>query len=557
MAHLLADWIFTEDYVKQGSAESDSMILRDAAGNGNDLEMRVYGDAHAPALQKALSWNRENRSLRFDSHKAQGAGKYFVTAADAPVNALGFLEGYTLEVELKLPPAGTFDPWMGILTRQGTGEQAGRTQGEKEILAGLGFNDSFQWTWYPVQAPEGRNYTCWSCCADELLLDSFIHLSIRSDGKHTRMYLNGVTDIRNPSQELAGIAAVPGRGWNVGAAFWNDSLDSFFSGEIRRIRIYDGDNGGSSMPKEYGSRLFELQGSNQPQPLTDGGPAIAVIPDSQYMGQYRPEMVECMIRFLAQNRCALHLAAMLHVGDISEESAEAEFQNADAAFQAADKAGLPYLATPGNHDYRGEGANYARYFGPARFADKEGVVFDSASLSSAMTVALCGAQVLVVSVDSYRIDPALEWARRIIGEAGKPAIVFTHDVFELADPSRTDLQLSETGALLWEKLVEHSDDVFMVIGGHYFGIGHGVASNARGRQVLQLLINYQAYPNAGNGWIQFLEFDEPHACVRARTFSPWVQERGPESCYDFAYLTSARDAFTLPFDFARLRGDGK
>lgn len=547
MPNLLADWVFTKENVLEGDICGSHMVLGDATGNQNHLQLQVWGDPALPALKNALAW--QDQGLRFGSRKGEGAGKYFATCKDAPINALRFEDGYTIEVELTLPGAQPFDPWMGIIARRGSGKQAGKTQGEPEILATLCFHDCFQWTWYPLDQPV--NHTCWSLSWDSLPPDADVHLAIRNDGQKTRLFVNGVSDIRNPDLPLRGIEPAAGEGWVIGAALWDNQVDAFFTGVIKRIRIWDGDTGMAALQTQA-RPLFALQGSSQPRPLKQGkgNSLLAVVPDTQYMGQYKPQMVEAMLSWAAQQRATLDIGALVHVGDVSESSSQEEMQFANAAFYHADVAGLPYLVTPGNHDYRDGGDNFARTFGGRRYQGKPETEFCQDTLSGCMRVTLSGRKYLIVSINSYCMTDSIAWAKRRICHCKLPTIVFTHDVY-LYDREAGGIARSENGNLLWRQLIGEQDEIFMVIGGHHFGVGHGVSQNAYGHPVLELLTNYQAYPNGGNGWLQLLEFDEQANQVRVCTYSPWVQSQTQRDVYDHVFLTSPQDAFSFPLCFEK------
>lgn len=546
---LLAEWIFSQSHVLSGGIDQPEMYLADSSGNGNTLE-RITANNPNALSKPAMFW--ENNALHFYNRQAIG-GYYFSTVAGAPINDETFASGYTIEAAVKIPKPGEFDPWMGILTRQGSAAMLGCTDGEKEIICNLCFNDSFQYTWYPLG--ENQNYTCWSCCYDDLDFSDFVHICIRNDGKKTTLYLNGEKDIRNPSgKSFKGIACVNEMGWNIGAAFWNNKLSGMFSGAIRYIKIYDCDYDPMVHVDDliYHKTLYPLLGSQAGGPLIKpGNESLVVIPDSQYMGQYAPEIVEKMFSWTAEQKNILNIKAMLHVGDISEETAPVEFERAVCQLAPVQKAGIPYLITPGNHDYcQGNGGDtFKNFFGELHYQYNCSVVFAEDSCSAVLPLTLGGRECLLVSLDSYSPANAIPWVKRQIEQRNCPAILLTHDVYEPIPEDRTSKEIvrSKLGQRLWRELIQDSREIFMVIGGHHFGVGHGTAQNAGGL-VTEMLINYQTFPKGGNGWLCVLDMDFAEKEVHVHTYSPWVEEipiaqRGK---YDLAYLTSERDVYTLP-----------
>ncbi len=64
----VADWIFSERYVSQGtSIEFGNMVIQDASGNGNELMMAVAGSP----ITESLSF-MENGGLAFANARKTG-----------------------------------------------------------------------------------------------------------------------------------------------------------------------------------------------------------------------------------------------------------------------------------------------------------------------------------------------------------------------------------------------------------------------------------------------------------------------------------------------------
>lgn len=550
----IADWIFTHKHLKNGDITDENIYFEDCTGNKNHIELKILGSPHKKSTKSGILQfvtDDGEEGVYFQNNKSTGYGKFFRTIPSAPINSMKFEHGYTIQIELKLPPRGQrFDPWMGILSRSGSGKLLGKTHGEIEILAAICFNDSFQWTWYPLN--KDTNFTCWSCCADDLSLNNYVSLAIKNDGMHTKMYLNGVSDIRNPSDELRGIELVGDGTFTIGVSYWDNLINAFFTGVIRRIRIYDGEVNNELMGV-YTKKLFSLNGTNEALPLKsmDTTDTIAIIPDSQYMGQYQPCIVEDMIKWCAEQKDALHIKSILHVGDISEESEPSQFESGIQAFSYAKKAKIPFMVTAGNHDSHSDCRVFLEYFGSTCYTEFKNILFDDDSGSGAIEFDLSGKKIIAVNVNAYRLTKSLAWCKKIIIKKNLPTIIFSHDVYY--GDKKGGVIKTKIGTIIFDTLVHNGHTIFMVIAGHHFDIGHAITKNTMGKDVLNILTNYQTYPNGGNGYLQLAEFDFTNNRFNITTYSPWVAHTPIEnrSAYGFEQLVSESDRFSLDFDFSQ------
>src|SRR3954463_3931021 len=87
-------------------------------------------------------------------------------------------------------------------------------------------------------------------------------------------------------------------------------------------------------------------------PPIEGGFTLMVIPDTQYYAQKYPDIFHKQIQWVADNLQRYHVPFVLQLGDITETAADPEWEVAKAAFAHLDGK-VPYVLTPGNHDYGG------------------------------------------------------------------------------------------------------------------------------------------------------------------------------------------------------------
>jgi hypothetical protein len=206
----------------------DGAGYADLSGRGNDLT------AVGPA--PARSGDHHPDQPAHASLRLAGDGTYLRTADGAPLNKVTLDKGYTVEAFLKLPP--DFDDghgWCGVLTRMGTGGDAGKTGDDPSEPAGtlnLSGVAELQWAVFPQN--QNRISTNWSHL---LPLDRWWHVAVVNDGRHTVMYVDGCPVVRNPSTPAVGVSST-GRFWILGAYQYGDVVQSpTYYGLLGDVRI--------------------------------------------------------------------------------------------------------------------------------------------------------------------------------------------------------------------------------------------------------------------------------------------------------------------------------
>jgi hypothetical protein len=136
-------------------------------------------------------------------------------------------------------------------------------------------------------------------------------------------------------------------------------------------------------------------------------------------------------------------------------------------------------------------------------------------------------------------------------------IVSTHDYLSptnerltagVFDFTLVDAENHNTTQQMFEKLIEPSDQIFLVLCGHYVGQGYRVDENVKGRQVHQVLADYQDRGQVGidsgkpplgptggpaplgDGWLRLLHFDTEAnpPTIAMRTFSTYYEKHSSE-----------------------------
>lgn len=316
--------------------------------------------------------------------------------------------------------------------------------------------------------------------------------------------------------------------------------------------------------------------------------------------------------------------------DPTEKVRTVEMPAARAGYQKLAAVGLPFGVPPGNHDYDamynvdrfppnlealadptsfswedlgvlhvGGLENFLSVFGAESdfFADAPWYVdAHRGGTSSAQIFEAGGYRFLHLALEMQAGDDALAWARGVIARhPGLPTIVSTHDYLTpratrvaggFLDFTRVDPAYHNTPQQIFEKLVAPSDQIFLVLCGHYHGQARLAERNAAGHVVHTILADYQDRGQAGidagapatgglmggptglgDGWLRLLEFDTtvdpPRLDVRTWSthygafaddlpeYAAWYRAHEQPDMTDAEFL--AEERFTLVLDDFRAR----
>lgn len=210
--------------------------VRDRSGRGNDLALVSVGGG-------TLNWSGDHHpdqpghgSLDFNGFKSPLKGAYLRTVDGAPLNSATFRAGYTIEAFYRLP--ADWDPshhaWAGVVSRTGTGGAAGRTGDDPdEPLATLSLSNDREPQWAMRPFNQQVIATNWG---QETPLETWWHLAVVNDGRHTTLYVQGCPVVRNPTATSTGITSV-GLPWLLGGYEYAGRIDQILHARLGDVRI--------------------------------------------------------------------------------------------------------------------------------------------------------------------------------------------------------------------------------------------------------------------------------------------------------------------------------
>ncbi|MDR1667978.1 MAG: metallophosphoesterase [Bacteroidales bacterium] len=328
-----------------------------------------------------------------------------------------------------------------------------------------------------------------------------------------------------------------------------------------------------------------------PPALSDAGSwSMILLPDPQTYVKfdYNQPLFELMTAWIAHHIEPLQIGLVLCTGDLVEQN---EYPNPDGVhvnqpsksqWEAVARSfcrldgKTPYMLATGNHDYGFRSAenrktNFDKYFPVDKNWLNQRLLREVGTNSDGMpTLANAvfeyasphGKKFLVLVLEFAPRDETIEWAKKTIAQekyAAHTVILLTHSYLNARNEHIADegykLEGPNYGAAIWQKLVQPSKNIQMVLAGH-IGAPNNVKAhlafrtdpNAAGKKVHQMVFNAQAlgggwHGNGGDGWLRILEFLPDGKTVKVKTFSPLFA--ASPTTRQFAWRTEPHDEFTF------------
>ncbi|TDW54908.1 LamG-like jellyroll fold domain-containing protein [Kribbella pratensis] len=222
----------TAAYWRFDGPVTDQVI--DQSGKGNHLVRKQLSSDVPTASSEFHPDQPGHASWLFPGNKNPARGGYLQTVDDAPLNAMTFKGGYTIEAFVKLADDGQDHSWEGLFTRLGTGRDAGKTGSDPdEPAAKLGFSGGRQVQWAVYPFDKNDTFTNWG---HEQVAGRWFHLAIVNDGRHSIVYVDSSELLRNPATPSNGLATA-GKPWLIAAGHYANTVDQGFAGNIGELRI--------------------------------------------------------------------------------------------------------------------------------------------------------------------------------------------------------------------------------------------------------------------------------------------------------------------------------
>ncbi len=285
--------------------------------------------------------------------------------------------------------------------------------------------------------------------------------------------------------------------------------------------------------------------SPSPTPDPAMNPATLVwMSDTQGYSSSYPETLAAMTQWIVDHKTDLNIQYVLQTGDIvNDPTREKEWQNATAAFDTL-VGQVPLIAIAGNHDIGGVVHNYKafhemmlrqNYESYPTFGGEQPLGRGRYDL---VTIGHEDYILLGVGYSVQRTDAA--WLDSVLKQyPDRTAILLAHWYLELDDQA-----FSADSAVLHD-IVAANPNVRYVLCGHRHGMKHVAElyddnnDGTNDRTVQAIMVDYQALPNGGSGYLMIITIDPVTREFRITSYSPVLDD------YNF-FPDETLETYTLP-----------
>lgn len=272
--------------------------------------------------------------------------------------------------------------------------------------------------------------------------------------------------------------------------------------------------------------------------------------DTQYYSMTYPHIFDAQTKWIAENKDSMKIKYVFHTGDVVEESfKDDQWKRADQFMKTLENANVPYGVLAGNHDVDHKTSDYTqfyKYFGAGRFSDKPyyGETYKN-NRGHYDLISVQGNDYIMVYMGWGVDEEEIAWMNEVLAEhPDRKAILCFHE-YLMASGTR-----HPNGEIIYQEVVLKNPNVIAVLSGHYHEsqiIVDEIDDNGDGnpdRKVYQLLADYQAGPEGGQGYMRLLHIDQDNNRIIVNTYSPYLND------YNF-YNTDVypgKDEFVMDLD---------
>lgn len=255
--------------------------------------------------------------------------------------------------------------------------------------------------------------------------------------------------------------------------------------------------------------------------------------DTQALASTYPEIYECVIQHVADQREAKNIVCLLHTGDlINNAYTDHDGLNAQKAFALLPD-DLQVFTAMGNHD---QVTVYERFTGkPSQsYAPYLNIRFDNNILPEAEFMdgishyalfSAGGTDYLLLSIGYGVHRESVPFAQAAIeAYPDRTVILVTHHYMKLNGTR------PRTGTEIFDSLVKPYPNVKIVLCGHLRGAARNAVSldddgdGQPDRTVHELMYNYQEEGKGGMGYLRYLTVDPLTGDIAVSTYSPWLDD---------------------------------
>ncbi len=270
--------------------------------------------------------------------------------------------------------------------------------------------------------------------------------------------------------------------------------------------------------------------------------------DTQFYAADKPDVWASMTNWMISEYNNGRFGYVINSGDLVNISTDLDqWAVADENLTRMDEAGIPYGVMAGNRDVVNQETqeidytNYWTYAGKDRYEGKSwygGQMDNNRNHYDLISFGAHDFIILYLGYGKVQEDDTVQWTNQVLEEhSDKNAILVVHNYLSPGG------YRSKDGDYIFANVVRKSENVKMVLGGHYFGADREIRTvtdpDGTTREVLEVLSNYQGGKEA-EGYLRLLTFDPATDTVDFDTYSPYLD--------DYNYFEDESDDFTEGYE---------
>ena len=266
--------------------------------------------------------------------------------------------------------------------------------------------------------------------------------------------------------------------------------------------------------------------------FAEGDYSMVVLPDTQNMVQYWPESYYEQMQWIADNKDALNIQAVMHMGDMVNTNNDTQWTVCENGTDILENAGIPWMPMMGNHD---NSTWFNKYYDYATYGTNQswfGGSYHTDKLDHTYWFVTVGErEYMILSLGWAPSWDVLDWAKGIVEEHSDKNVILNCHAYMNKDGSLLSkgdahcvtsyLPNYPNGDDVWAAFKDY-ENVVLAMGGHIYNADliSYVDQNGTGRDVTSLLIDRQNDDTSNKlGMVAVLTFHENSDTVDINWYS--------------------------------------
>ena len=261
---------------------------------------------------------------------------------------------------------------------------------------------------------------------------------------------------------------------------------------------------------------------------------VIVLPDIQnYSSSENAEVLFSQLNWIIQNKEKLNIKFVQFEGDlVNNWNNTNQWSDVNKVVSILEEANVPFELVLGNHDHNGADARknapyFEEYFPLERFSGMSWWGGSFGSYNTYQIINSANKDFLFLGLDACPSKEEVAWAEGVFSQNKEKQLILTTHGY-LGSNDTLNVHACGSTKYIWEMAKKHSN-LQIILSGHEHGEALLVSTNDFGKEVYQMLADYQDYPKGGNGYLRILNFIPAENKLVVSTYSPYLDEYETDS----------------------------